>query len=183
MLDAIFSWNTLWWMLMFIYVPACIGLIGIVLLQQGKGTGFGGAFGAGAGPGADTVFGPKGAQTMPVKLTYVGATIFMVVAIVMSLLAGRLNKGDAPELIDGVAEFTAIDGSNADIDGMGWGSGVVNPDAHNGAAAVPISVVIDSTEPTDAATDEEEATDEAPVSDESSTDDAAPIEDGPETDN
>lgn len=177
MLDAILSWNTLWWILMVIYVPACVGLIGIVLLQQGKGTGFGGAFGAGAGPGTDTVFGPKGAQTMPVKLTYMGATIFMVVAIVMSLLSGRLNKGDAPELIDGVAGLSAVDAPSSDIDELGMGGGVVNPEAHNGVAAAPISVVQDSTEPTDAATDEEEATDEAPA------EEAAPTEDGPETDN
>lgn len=178
MLDAILSWNTLWWILMIIYVPACIGLIGIVLLQQGKGTGFGGAFGAGAGPGADTVFGPKGAQTMPVKLTYVGATIFMVVAIIMSLLSGRLNQGDAPDLIEGVAGISAIDAPGNDFNELGMGTGVVNPEAHNGTATAPISVVQDSAEPTDAATDEEEATDEAPVSEE-----AAPTEDGPETDN
>ena len=47
-----FSWDTLWYGLLIMYVPACFGLIVIVLLQKGKGTGFAGAFGAGAGPGS-----------------------------------------------------------------------------------------------------------------------------------
>lgn len=74
MLDTIFSFDTLWVILMIMYVPACLGLIVIVLLQKGKGTGFAGAFGMGAG-GADTVFGPKSSQSLPVKLTYIAATV------------------------------------------------------------------------------------------------------------
>lgn len=163
MLDAIMSWNTLWWILMIIYVPACIGLIGIVLLQQGKGTGFAGAFGAGAGgPGADTVFGPKGAQTMPVKLTYVGATIFMVVAIVMSLLSGHLNSGDAPELIENVTSVSATGeattGGGSGLDTLGIGTGIVNSGAHSGAPAPVVTPVAVDAEPSDAAADEEGAT-------------------------
>ena len=60
MLDAIFSWNTLWVLLLVLYIPSCVGLIIIVLLQKGKGTGFAGAFGI--GPGSDTVFGPRNEQ-------------------------------------------------------------------------------------------------------------------------
>ena len=43
MLERIFSADTFWWILMVLYVPACIGLIVIVLLQKGKGTSFAGA--------------------------------------------------------------------------------------------------------------------------------------------
>ena len=98
MLDAIFSVNAIWWTLMVVYVPACVGLIGIVLLQQGKGGGFGGALGGGGG--TDTVFGTKNAQTLPVKITYAGATLFMTIAIVLSVLSGRLDKGAAPDLLE-----------------------------------------------------------------------------------
>lgn len=104
MLDAIFSFDALWWTLMALYVPACIGLIIIVLLQKGKGTGFAGAFGAGAGPGSDTVFGPRMSQSLPVRMTYIAATLFMLIAVVMSLIAGKVGKGEAPELAQETTE-------------------------------------------------------------------------------
>lgn len=98
MLSAIFSWDTLWILLVVLYVPACAGLIGVVLLQKGKGVGFAGAFGVGAG--SDTVFGPRMSKSLPVKITYVMAGMFMVIAMAMSLIAGRITKGVAPDLVD-----------------------------------------------------------------------------------
>ena len=110
MLDAIFNWDTFWVFLIILYVPACIGLIVIVLLQKGKGTGFAGAFGMGAG-GADTVFGPKSSRTLPVTLTYVAAATFMIIALVMSIVATRVGKGQAPGLLDvDAADIGAVGG-------------------------------------------------------------------------
>ena len=64
MLSAIFSWSSLWWIMLIIYIPACLGLIAMVLLQKGKGSGFAGAFGV--GPGSETVFGhPESWQIRP----------------------------------------------------------------------------------------------------------------------
>lgn len=104
MLREIFSLSTLWWVLLVVvYLPCCIGLITIVLLQKGKGAGFAGAFGL--SPGSESVFGPKLARTLPQKLTYIGAGIFMVLAIVLSALSGMVSKGPAPELI--TTELTA----------------------------------------------------------------------------
>ena len=57
MMDAIFSIDTLWYLILCLYIPSCLGLIVIVLLQKGKGVGFAGAFGVGGG--SDTVFGPN----------------------------------------------------------------------------------------------------------------------------
>jgi len=105
-MESILSWNTLWYVLIGLYVPACLGLIVIVLLQKGKGTGFAGAFGAGAGPGSETVFGPRAGQTLPVKMTYVAAVVFVVISMSMSLIAGRVGRGRAPELIEGAEAST-----------------------------------------------------------------------------
>jgi preprotein translocase subunit SecG len=98
MLGSIFRWETLWYLMLFLYVPACVGLIVIVLLQKGKGVGFAGAFGV--GPGSDAVFGPRGARTLPQKLTYIMAATFMVLAFGMSMVSGRLGKGMAPEKVN-----------------------------------------------------------------------------------
>lgn len=143
MLEAIFSFNTLWWILMLIFVPSCLALIIMVLLQQGKGSGFGGAFGAGAGPGADTVFGPKGAQSVPVKITYVLATIFMIASISMSLIAGRLNESAAPELVEGGDGTTTVTATSSELAERGLGTGIVNHDP-NDPASSPIESTPDN---------------------------------------
>ncbi|HOK08113.1 MAG TPA: preprotein translocase subunit SecG [Candidatus Hydrogenedens sp.] len=98
MLETIFSLTTLWWvLLLFIYLPCCVALIIIVLLQKGKGAGFAGAFGL--SPGTESVFGPKLARTLPQKLTYISAGVFMVLAILLSTISGKVGKGPAPELV------------------------------------------------------------------------------------
>jgi len=98
MLDTIFSWNTLWVLMWILYLPACIGLIIIVLLQKGKSSGFAGAFGVGGG--SETVFGPRARKSLPVKATYAMAAIFMILAMSMSLVAGRVHRGAAPEVVE-----------------------------------------------------------------------------------
>lgn len=120
MLDAIFSWTTLWYVLLVLYVPACLGLIVIVLLQKGKGAGFAGSFGVGAGPGSETVFGPRAGQTLPVKLTYVAATVFVLISLGMSLIAGNVGKGEAPELLEEGGETAQVTSS---LDDLGIGTG------------------------------------------------------------
>jgi protein translocase SecG subunit len=98
MLSAIFSLTTLWWLILLLYVPACIGLIVIVLLQKGKGVGFAGAFGVGGG--SEAIFGPRSSKSLPQKITYIAAIMFMALALLMSMLSGHVGKSDAPELAD-----------------------------------------------------------------------------------
>lgn len=97
MLSYIFSWNALYWVLMPIYVVACFGLIVFVLLQKGKGTGFAGAFGAG---GTEAVFGPRSSRSLPQRITYIMAAVFMVLSLVLSMLSGKVTRGAAPALVD-----------------------------------------------------------------------------------
>lgn len=116
-------WDVLWWFLLCLYIPACIGLIIIVLLQKGKGAGFAGAFGIGAG--SETVFGPQTAQGMPVKITYAMATAFMTIALLMSLISGRVGAGVAPELEDETAMSGSVEeGARTGLEEFGLGSGV-----------------------------------------------------------
>lgn len=156
MLDAIFSLSTVWWVLMVIYIPACIGLIGIVLLQQGKGGGFGGALGGGAGPGADTVFGPK-AQSLPVKITYLGAALFMVIAIVLSVLSGKVNQGVAPELAITSGDDPTMTVQGGGLSSLGVGTAIVDDTAHDETEVIP-EVVPEATEESEPAQDATEET-------------------------
>jgi protein translocase SecG subunit len=104
MLQLIFSLSTLWWMILFLYIPACFGLIIIVLLQKGKGQGLAGAFGMGGG--VDTIFGPRSSKSLPQKITYASAAIFMSLALIMSILSGRVGRSAAPDLIEEAPQAT-----------------------------------------------------------------------------
>lgn len=135
MMERIFSFDTLWWVLMIIYIPACIALIVIVLLQKGKGTGFAGAFGAGAGPGSDTVFGPRMSRSLPIRLTYIAAGIFMTIAIIMSLIAGKVGRGVAPELVP--EEAASASATSGALSELGLGTNKVDENRVDDVAPLP----------------------------------------------
>jgi preprotein translocase subunit SecG len=77
-----------------IYVLVCIALIGIVLLQQGKGADMGASFGG----SSQTFFGGSGATTLLGKLTAGAALLFMVTAIGISLM--QLSESKGTDLMD-----------------------------------------------------------------------------------
>lgn len=145
MLDAIFSWNSIWYVLLTVYIVACIGLILIVLLQKGKGSGFAGAFGAGAGPGAEAVFGPKSGQSLPVKLTYAAAALFMVIAVIMSMIANKVSASNAPELAED--DGTSLQ-SETLFEEYGLGTGVVDPSRYSDTPPAVAAPEDDSPTPT-----------------------------------
>ena len=70
--------------LLVIYLLAAAGLIGLVLIQQGKGADMGASFGAGA---SNTVFGASGSGNFLTKMTAIFATVFFVVALVFGNMA------------------------------------------------------------------------------------------------
>lgn len=71
--------------LLIIFIPICILLILIVLLQAGKGGGLAGAFG---GAGAQTFLGARGAVDFLSKLTIYLAIGFMALSLILSLTYG-----------------------------------------------------------------------------------------------
>jgi len=74
--------------LMAFHVLVCFGLIVVVLLQTGRGTGLASVFGGGGG---ESVFGGKGFGGVLAKATGVLAVLFMLTSITLTLLpkAGR----------------------------------------------------------------------------------------------
>jgi len=64
--------------LLVVHILAAIGLIVLVLLQQGRGADMGAAFGAGA---SQTLFGARGSATFLTRLTKGFAVIFFVTSL------------------------------------------------------------------------------------------------------
>jgi len=83
--------------LIFHFVVA-IGLIGLILLQQGKGAEAGASFGSGA---SQTVFGSGGGWNFFSKMTAILSTIFFVTSVSLALIAKNKTVVDEellPEL-------------------------------------------------------------------------------------
>lgn len=68
------------------HVFLALALIGLILIQRGKGADAGAAFGAGA---SGTVFGSAGSGSFLSRLTAVLATLFFVTSLSLAYLAGR----------------------------------------------------------------------------------------------
>ena len=69
-----------------IHVLACFGIIGIVLLQSGKGADIGSAFG---GAGSQAVFGSMGTPTLLGKITTGIAIVFTITSFTLAMLGGE----------------------------------------------------------------------------------------------
>ena len=75
-------------LLTILHIIVCFALVGIVLLQQGKGADIGAAFGG----SSQTLFGSSGATTFLGKLTAGAAVIFMVTSLGLTYWASHRYK-------------------------------------------------------------------------------------------
>ena len=69
-----------------IHVLACFSIIGIVLLQSGKGADIGSAFG---GAGSQAVFGSMGTPTLLGKITTGIAIVFTLTSFTLAIMGGE----------------------------------------------------------------------------------------------
>ena len=72
-------------------------IVGLVLLQRGKGADAGAGFGAGA---SGTVFGARGSATFFSKLTAVLATLFFMTSLSLAWFATRPQEQRPGSLVD-----------------------------------------------------------------------------------
>ncbi len=77
-----------------LHVLLALGLIGLVLIQQGKGADAGAAFGSGS---SGTVFGPAGSGSFLTRLTTTCATLFFVTSLTLAVMAA--NRGDTSDSV------------------------------------------------------------------------------------
>lgn len=62
--------------LLVVFLIVAIGLVGLIMLQQGKGADMGASFGAGA---SATLFGSSGSGNFMTRMTAVLATLFFII--------------------------------------------------------------------------------------------------------
>ncbi|MGL5949337.1 MAG: preprotein translocase subunit SecG [Aeromonas sp.] len=75
--------------LLVVYLLISLALIGLVMIQQGKGADAGASFGAGA---SNTVFGSSGSGNFLTRTTAILATAFFVISLLLGNLSSNKEK-------------------------------------------------------------------------------------------
>src|SRR5687767_9404350 len=84
--------------ILIIDVLAALGIIGLVLLQQGKGADMGSGFGSGA---SQTLFGARGSANFLTRATAILATVFFLANVGLAWLA---SKEAGPQIPAGIEQ-------------------------------------------------------------------------------
>ena len=114
-----------------IHVFVAVALIGLVLIQHGKGAEAGAAFGGGSGA-SSTVFGAKGSGSFLTRSTAILATGFFATSLTLAVLS---KKDEPEELTDRLQPSAKIVAPASDV-----------PEAAIGDEAVVPSATTDKTE-------------------------------------
>jgi preprotein translocase subunit SecG len=72
-----------------IHILLGIGIVGLVLMQQGKGADAGAAFGSGS---SGSVFGAQGSASFLSRTTAIFATLFFITSLGLAILSGYQGK-------------------------------------------------------------------------------------------
>lgn len=78
--------NTIFSLVLTIHVLVGLGVIGLVLVQHGKGADMGAAFGGGA---SGSLFGSSGSANFLSRTTAILATVFFITSLGLSYIAGH----------------------------------------------------------------------------------------------
>ena len=96
--------------LLTIHVLLAIGVIGLVLIQQGKGADAGAAFGSGS---SATVFGAGGSGSFLTRMTTLLAALFFATSIALAVYAAN-RGGESESVVDSAAPAAEQETSGAD---------------------------------------------------------------------
>lgn len=82
--------------LLIIHVLVAVAIVGLVMLQQGRGA----DAGAGFGGASNSVFGARGAASFLSRTTAIMATVFFVTSLSLAYLAGKKDNTRAKDIMD-----------------------------------------------------------------------------------
>lgn len=105
--------------LLVIFLLVSIGLVVLIMLQQGKGADMGASFGAGA---SSTLFGSNGSGNFMTRTTAVLATLFFVISLILGNMSSNHSQKSSeweslsqPEPATNTQQNTAPAASSSDI--------------------------------------------------------------------
>lgn len=98
--------NWLFSIILTVHVLAALGVIGLVLMQHGKGADMGAAFGSGA---SGSLFGASGSANFLSRTTAVLAAVFFVTSLMLAYVASDKPK-TAGSIMRDTVELKAVPG-------------------------------------------------------------------------
>jgi preprotein translocase subunit SecG len=102
--------NSLFNLIIVVQVLSAVAIIGLVLLQHGKGADMGAAFGSGA---SGSLFGATGSSNFLSKSTALAAAIFFAATLGLSLLASQRGVSAGGGVMENVSVPVPVKGSAA----------------------------------------------------------------------
>lgn len=118
--------NWLFSVVLTVHILAALGIIGLVLMQHGKGADMGAAFGSGA---SGSLFGASGSANFLSRTTAVLAAIFFVTSLTLAYVASQKPKTGGSVMRETVQSQTAPAPASA------AGGGVANVPVDAGSKA------------------------------------------------
>lgn len=97
--------------LLIIQILAALGMIGLVLVQHGKGADMGAAFGSGS---AGSLFGATGGANFLSRSTAVLATVFFVTTLALAYLNDAKPQAPSGSVLDNAPAAIAVPAADAD---------------------------------------------------------------------
>jgi preprotein translocase subunit SecG len=99
------SMQTMMTVILLVQVLAAVAMIGLVLVQQGKGADMGASFGGGA---SGSLFGATGSANFLSRSTAVAATVFFTATLALAYLGSRpQTASEQPSLLEQAASAAA----------------------------------------------------------------------------
>ncbi len=102
--------------LLVIHMLTAVGIVGLVLLQQGKGADAGAAFGGGGGGASQSLFGARGSATFLSRATAVLAVIFFTTSLGLAVVYSRQSAEQGRSITEQVAPVPAAPVQQAPVD-------------------------------------------------------------------
>lgn len=136
-------------LLLVIHVIVALAIIGLIMLQQGKGAEMGASFGGG---GSQTVFGAAGSGNFFSRMTAILVTVFFITSFVLAMIAQ--NKVEVDDLTVPSLETVVDEIPSADV--VEDTSEVPEIPVENEDEAYDVPALEDASEPEDGSAEIEE---------------------------
>ncbi|MCB2427195.1 preprotein translocase subunit SecG [Methylophaga pinxianii] len=101
-------------LILVIHVVISLLLVGLILIQHGKGADAGAAFGGGGGGGASaSLFGSQGSASFLSRSSAILATVFFITSLTLAYLAGNTER--VQSVTDSVVIEQPVEETPADL--------------------------------------------------------------------
>ncbi|MBL1457132.1 MAG: preprotein translocase subunit SecG [Methylophaga sp.] len=79
-------------LILVVHIVISLLLVGLILIQHGKGADAGAAFGGGGGGASSSLFGSQGSASFLSRSSAILATVFFITSLTLAYLAGNADR-------------------------------------------------------------------------------------------